>query len=271
MALSAMKKNLKNTMKIIGVVPARMAASRFPGKPLHPIHGMPMLEHVFLRARMYKEWTALVIATCDEEIEKFAISKKFPHVTTGKHHTRALDRVAEAVENLSEAVDENDIVVCVQGDEPMMRPDMIEEVIKPLMMDEKKAGTILSMHITDERIWLNPDTVKLIHNDAGEVLYTSRAPLPYCKSFSSELMAYRIYGIFAFRWKYLKEFTNYPETRLERLESCDSNRILDMPFRQFIAPYPAIKSFSVDSIGDIGLVEKFMTEDQLWHESSGPK
>ena len=254
-------------MKIIGVVPARMSASRFPGKPLYPILGKPMVEHVLLRAQMYKNWTHLVLATCDTEIEQFATAKGFPVIMTGSHHTRALDRVAEAVTLINDKIEDEDIIVCVQGDEPMMRPDMFDAVIAPLLGDPAKAGTILSMHITDEQIWLNPDTVKIIHNEAGEVLYTSRTPVPYCKGdFNAELMARRIYGIFAFRWKYLKAFTQHSETRLEKLEACDSNRILDMPFRQFVAPYPAIKSFSVDSPSDIKLVEEEMQSDELWEQ-----
>jgi 3-deoxy-manno-octulosonate cytidylyltransferase (CMP-KDO synthetase) len=252
-------------MKTIGIVPARMAASRFPGKPLYSILGRPMVEHVFLRARMYGGWSNLVLATCDAEIEQFATAKGFPVVMTGSHHTRALDRVAEAVERLGDVVADDDIVVCVQGDEPMLRPDMIDTVVAPLLKDPAKAGTILAMHITEESIWLNPDTVKLVFNESGEVLYTSRAPVPYCKGeFSPDLVARRIYGIFAFRWKHLKAFTAHPETRLERLEACDSNRILDMPFRQHIAPYPYVKSYSVDSPGDIALVEQHMLTDEYW-------
>ena len=76
-------------MKIIGVVPARMKASRFPGKPLYPILGRPMLEHVILRAQMYKGWSRLVVATCDREIEQFSVDKGYPVVMTGNHHTRA--------------------------------------------------------------------------------------------------------------------------------------------------------------------------------------
>ena len=253
-------------MKTIGVIPARMAASRFPGKPLYPILGRPMLEHVVLRAKMYPRWDHLVLATCDAEIADFAKSKSIPVVMTGAHHTRALDRVAEAVEHLGQPVASDDIVVCVQGDEPMLRPDMIEAVAEPLARDPSIPGTILSLHVTDEELWRNPDTVKLVHNAAGEVLYTSRAPIPYCKKFSPELMARRVGGIFGFRWKYLKAFTGFPETRLEQLESCDSNRILDMPFRQRVAPYPAIESFSVDSPGDIGLVEAHMIGDPLWQK-----
>lgn len=253
------------SQKIIGIIPARMEASRFPGKPMYSICGMPMVEHVFLRADMYKGWSNLIIATCNTEIEDFSNQKSFPVVMTGNHHTRALDRVAEAAELVEKDIADDDIVVCVQGDEPMMKPDMIDTVIAPLLADKNIPGAILAMHIVDKEIWENPDTVKLVYNASNEVLYTSRVPLPYCKGeFGPELMARRIYGIFSFRWKYLKAFTQHPETRLEALEACDSNRILDMPFRQRIAPYPAIKSFSVDSPSDIDLVEAHMENDEIW-------
>jgi len=252
-------------MKTIGVIPARMAASRFPGKPLYPIHGIPMVEHVFLRASMYKGWDKLVLATCDPEIETFCKARDIPVVMTGSHHNRALDRVAEAVERMDDVVSDQDIVVCVQGDEPMMRPDMIDAVLAPLWTEESVPCTVLAMHITDESLWRNPDTVKIVHNQAGEVLFTSRAPLPYCAgAFSADHLARRIYGIFAFRWTYLKAFTAHDETRLEQLEACDSNRILDMSFCQHIAPYPSIKSFSVDSPVDIRLVEDHIVTDGYW-------
>lgn len=253
------------TTKIYGFVPARMAASRFPGKPLVPILDKPMIEHVYERARMFEGWDDLVVCTCDDEIAVFAKGKGYPVIMTGDHHTRALDRVAEAATKMNIPVKDDDIVVCVQGDEPMMAPDMISSVIAPLLADSRIPGTILAMAIQDEGIWRNPDTVKLIHNGHGEVLYTSRAPIPYCKGgFSEQLGARRIYGIFGFRWKYLRAFTNHPETRLEHLEACDSNRILDMEFRQYIAPYPFKKSYSVDSPTDIDLVERHMKHDEYW-------
>jgi 3-deoxy-manno-octulosonate cytidylyltransferase (CMP-KDO synthetase) len=252
-------------MRIVGIVPARMAASRFPGKPLHPILGRPMVEHVFCRARLYDAWDELVLATCDREIEDFARSKGYPAVMTGTHHTRALDRVAEAATKLKIGITDSDVVVCVQGDEPMMSPDMIDAVVAPLKKSPEIPCTVLAMHITEEEIWRNPDTVKLIHNDRGEVLYTSRAPIPYSKgAFSAALGARRIYGIFAFRWQYLQAFTRHPETRLEQVEACDSNRILDMNFRQYVAPYPYVKSYSVDSLDDIRLVETSMKQDKYF-------
>lgn len=94
---------------------------------------------------------------------------------------------------------------------------------------------------------------------------TLRAPVPHCKGpFTPALGARRIYGRFAFRWRYLQAFTKHPETRQEKLEACDSNRILDMSFRQPIAPYPYIESFSVDSPDDIKVVEKHMASDRFW-------
>lgn len=252
-------------MRTIGIVPARMAASRFPGKPLYPIHGRPMIEHVFCRAQKFQSWDALFLATCDTEIYDFAVQMNFPVIMTGSHHTRALDRVAEAATKCDCKLHENDIVVCVQGDEPMMTPEMIAAVVEPLKSNQEIPCTVLGMHITEESIWLNPDTVKIVHNESGEVLYTSRAPVPYCKGdFTPDLGARRIYGIFGFRWKYLRAFTNHPETRLEKLEACDSNRILDMPFRQYVAPYPCQESYSVDSPEDIELVEARIQADPYW-------
>lgn len=250
-------------MKIVGFVPARMAASRFPGKPLHPILGRPMIEHCFLRARLYPKWDGLFMATCDREIESFSKSKDFPVIMTSDKHTRALDRVAEGAEKCGIPLSPTDIVVCVQGDEPLLKPGMIEASIKPLLEDPSVRGTVLAMHISDETQWRNPDTVKIVSNVHGDVQYTSRAPIPYCKKFSPELGARRIYGIFAFRWEFLKLFTSMPESPLEMKEACDSNRILDNGLRQRIAPYPYEPSFSVDSPSDIGLVEAAMKTDPL--------
>ena len=251
-------------MKIVGVVPARMAASRFPGKPLHPICGMPMVEHVFRRARLFPSWTGLYLATCDAEIAELGESRGWPVVMTSDRHTRALDRVAEAAERCGLSLEPDDVVVNVQGDEPMLHPDMIAASIRPLAEDPDALCTVLGMHIVDDRVFRNPDTLKIIHDMKGDVLYTSRMPVPYCKTFTPELGARRIYGIFAFRWHFLQTFTALAPSPLELKESCDSNRIMDHGFRQMIAPYPYRPSFSVDSSADAAMVEAHLREDPLW-------
>jgi len=251
-------------MKVIGIVPARMAASRFPGKPLHSICGRPMVEHVFCRAAIFPKWDGLYLATCDSEIFDYGQSKGWPTLMTSNQHSRALDRVAEAADICGQPLEEDDVVVCVQGDEPMLHPDMISESIRPLQEDAKVPCTVLAMAIVSEEQYRNPDTVKIIHDIRGDVLYTSRSPVPYCKQFTPELGARRIYGIFAFRWYFLKIFTGMTQSPLELAESCDSNRILDNGYRQRIAPYAYTPSFSIDRPSDADMVEKQILLDPLW-------
>jgi len=251
-------------MKTIGIIPARMAASRFPGKPLHPILGRTMLEHCFERANMFQNWDTLAVATCDDEIKSFCDDKNYPVIMTADTHTRALDRVAEATLNCGLDVADDDLVICVQGDEPLLGPDMIEAVVKPFHDDNTVNGTMLSVPIIDEETFLNPDIVKLVHDIKGDVLYTSRSPIPYCKTFSSELGAKRVGGIFGFRWHLLKWFTETPESPLEISESCDSNRLMDNGYRQRIAPAPIRPYVSVDSFDDVARAEAALKMDPLW-------
>ncbi len=251
-------------MKRIGIVPARMGSSRFPGKPLHPIAGKAMLEHVYARAKLSYDWDILCIATCDPEIYEFGESRGFPVVMTSDTHTRALDRVAEAYGIVTDVENDRDIVVCVQGDEPLLAVDTITAVINPFAEDAAIDGTMLAVPITDENLFRNPDIVKIIHDIEGRVLYTSRQPVPHCDKFSPELGAKRVGGIFGFRWEFLKWFTELPESPLEMVESCDSNRICDNGRFQRIAPIAPRAYFSVDSPADIALVEAAVVDDPLW-------
>ena len=119
----------KTSRKFVGIIPARMQASRFPGKPLKNILGMPMVEHVYRRALLFGFWDYLAVATCDKQIKEFSESVGIPVVMTSDSHVRALDRVAEAVEKAVPDLNEDDIVVNVQGDEPMLRPDMFSSIL----------------------------------------------------------------------------------------------------------------------------------------------
>ncbi|MSO92257.1 MAG: 3-deoxy-manno-octulosonate cytidylyltransferase [Rhodospirillales bacterium] len=250
--------------KVVGVVPARMASSRFPGKPLKNIAGRPLVEHCFRRAQLAKCWDGLFLATCDAEIHAFGEAKGFPVIMTAATHTRALDRVAEAAGKCGLALDALDIVVCVQADEPLLGPDMIDAVIAPFRSDPEVTGTMLAVPIVDEEMFLNPDIVKLVHDMKGDVLYTSRSPIPHCKVFSPAIGAKRVGGVFGFRWHFLQWFTRTPESPLEISEACDSNRICDNGFRQRIAPVPYRPYVSVDSPEDVQRVEAVIKQDPLW-------
>lgn len=253
--------------KIIGIIPARMAASRFPGKPLKNICGIPMLMHVYQRAKMFKGWSEISVAGCDNEIADYCQETSIPYISTSKKHKRCLDRVFEATNKISKTkykIKANDIIVCVQGDEPMLKIDMIQKVISAIKKNKKAGSIVLGMFINDKKQFYDPNIVKIIHNKHNEVLYTSRSPVPYCKKFSHKTKAKRIYGIFAFRYSFLKKFNLTKESFLEKVESCDSNRICDNFGGQFVADYPYKISYSVDCLKDLKKVQKFMITDKIY-------
>lgn len=223
-----------------------------------------MIEHVYHRAKLFGGFDDLFLATCDTEIADAGAQMGAPVVMTANTHTRALDRVAEAAGKCGIDLADDDIIVNVQGDEPMMHPDMIEASFQPLLKDEAADCTMLAMEIHDEEQYLDPNALKIVANMDGDVLYTSRSPIPYCKVFAPELGAMRIYGLFAFRWHFLQTFTNMAESPLELAEACDSNRVMDNGYKQKIALYPWCPSYSVDELEDIKRVEKHMEQDPLW-------
>ncbi len=250
-------------MKIYGYIPVRMAASRFPGKPLKKIRGLTMLEHVFERSKIYQKWNSLVVTTCDNEIKKFSHKKNYPCIMTSKSHKRCLDRVYEAAKK-TKGIKKNDIVVCVQGDEPMITPKMIQKVIEPIKKKKKLKATVLAMRIINKKQFYNKNIVKIIHAIDGEVLYTSRAPIPYYKKFNKNSKARRVGGLFAFRFDFLKKYFHTKPSPLEILESCDSNRFCDNGGGMYIAPVEYSDYFSVDTPSDLKLVSKSLLKDPLF-------
>jgi len=257
------KKTNSNKIKdrIFGFIPARMAATRFPNKPLKKIMGIPMIEHVYERSKLFKNWENLFLTTCDNEIKDFCSTKNIPVIMTSKKHKRCLDRVYEAASKVK-GIKDRDIIVCVQGDEPMMQTEMIENTLKPIYKNKKINATVLAMDIIEESQFKDENAVKIIHKISGEVLYTSRSPIPYTKNFSKKTKAKRIYGIFAFRWHSLKQFNFTKPSFLEVSEACDSNRICDNYGGQFIAKQKYVDSFSVDTEKDLKKVEKYLKNNK---------
>ncbi len=246
-------------MKIFGFIPARMAASRFPGKPLAMIAGKPMLQHVYERARGCADLDDLAVATCDGEISSFCSRQGYPWIMTSRNHTRAIDRCAEAASGLD--LDPDDIVVVVQGDEPLLTPDMIQAVIEPIVSGPPwpVECTVLAMPIHDEEQFRNSDIVKVVTTSDDRVLYTSREPIPYLKpgiEFSREHGAKRIGGIFAFRKHALDWFVHMDHHFLELAEACDINRICGNGLDQTCVTVPYREYYSVDREEDIARVEE---------------
>lgn len=251
-------------MRRFGFVPARMAASRFPGKPLFQIAGMPMVEHCYKRSRLYGKWDGLWICTCDEEIQHWAERAGAPVIMTSDRHTRALDRVGEAAEKCGAAVGDDDAVVCVQGDEPMLHPEMIDMVVAPLEQDPDVHAVVLGLPIESEAMFRDPNTCKIVHALNGDVLYLTRTPAPYTKTWPPAVTPLRIFGIFAFRWGMLKRFNALAQSPLEKQEALDSLRLMDNGLKQRVAAYRGSKGYSVDTPADADLVEAAIRADRYW-------
>lgn len=245
-------------MKTIAVIPARMGSSRFPGKPLAKILGRPMIEHIYKRVAMSKSLEATYIATCDEEIREVAEGFGAPVIMTADIHQRASDRVAEAVVFL-----DADLIVMVQGDEPMTHPNMIDTAVAPFRHDNQLGCVNLVRKIEHESDYLDFNTIKVVMDQNNNALYMSRRPIPsLAKSGFADTAAYKQVCIIPFRRETLFKYTHLDPTPLEQLESIDMLRLLEhgMPIKMVPTEYD---TQAVDTTADLLRVEKLMQSDPL--------
>lgn len=243
-------------MKAVGIIPARMGSSRFPGKPLAPILGRPMIRWVYEGARRCEALSALYVATCDREIAEAAKAFGAPVIMTSSRHERASDRVAEAAEHFNA-----DVVVMIQGDEPMVVPEMVESAIAPFS-DPGVVCTNLASVIETEEEFRDPNTIKVIMDRRRNALCFSREPIPTCPrgTFRAGL-AHRQVCVIGFRRDFLRRYTKLEPTALERAESIDMLRIIEHGYTVRIVEisYP---SRPVDTEGDLRAVERLLAAEQ---------
>ena len=245
-------------MKTIAVIPARMGSSRFPGKPIAKILGRPMIEHIYKRVAMSKSLDATYIATCDEEIRQVAEGFGARVLMTADTHERASDRVAEAVEKL-----DADLIVMVQGDEPMTHPDMIDTAVAPFKSDPTLGCVNLVRKIDNEADYMDFNTIKVVMNQCHEALYMSRRPIPsLAKSGFAGTAAHKQVCIIPFRRETLFQYTRLAPTPLEQLESVDMMRLLEHGLTVKMVP-TEFNTQAVDTPADLARVEQLMKNDPL--------
>ena len=256
-------------MKVIGIIPARMGSSRFPGKPLAEIRGMPMVGHCYLRAQMCSNLDYLCVATCDEEIFEYVTSIGGNAVMTSNKHERATDRAAEALLKVEDQIGENfDVVVMIQGDEPMTTPQMISSAVAALESDPSVDVVNLLAEIKCMDEFNDPNEVKVVISANSDALYFSREPRPSVKKFSGKFPMYKQVCVIPFRREALIEFNATPETPLEIIESVDMMRILENGGIVRMVPSPD-ESWSVDTLSDLEFVKSKMASDALADEYLG--
>ena len=205
------------------VIPARYAATRLPGKPLLDIGGKPMVIRVVEQARASGA-SAVWVATDDKNIFSTVEQYGFHVALTASSHLSGTDRIAELVEAQGWADDE--IIINVQGDEPLMPPQLISQTAAYLSQHADIAMATAAHPLSDKADWLNPNIVKVVLDHANRALYFSRAPIPYLRDNSAALTAYRHVGIYAFRAGYLKKFAALPKSPIEALEALEQLRAL---------------------------------------------
>jgi len=246
-------------MKILVLIPARMGSSRFPGKPLAPIHGKPMIGYVYERVVRSPLVDLVAVATCDKEIYDYIISIGGVAVMTGEQHERASDRCAEALLKLEETNNTKyDIVVMVQGDEPMTHPDMIAEAVQPLFDDPDVQVVNLLGQIRDTDEFVDRNCIKVVCDLKQNAMYFSREPIPTCCKIGQVPMGKQV-CIIPFRRNYLLEYTNLPPTPLEVAESIDMLRILEHGMKVRMAP-TRHNTQAVDTLLDLRKVEQLIKE-----------
>ena len=246
-------------MNIICIIPARMESTRFPGKPMFKIKGTPMIEHVFRNVKRSRVLSDVVVATCNKEIFDHISKIGGVAVMTSKSHKRASDRCYEALRKIErERKKKYEIIVMVQGDEPMVNPNMINEAVKPMIKDKSINVINLMSKITDEKDFLNPNSIKLIHDKNYNALYFSRSAIPHVL-FKNKLGIKKQVCIIPFRRQFLFTYKKLKPTKLEILESIDMLRILENGFKVKMVDTKYF-SHAVDTKSDIQKVEKFLSK-----------
>jgi 3-deoxy-manno-octulosonate cytidylyltransferase (CMP-KDO synthetase) len=236
-----------------------MASSRFPGKPLVSILGMPMIEHVRRRALLASGVDRVAVATCDEETKSTVEANGGVAIMTKDSHERCTDRVEEAMHTVPGSV-----VAMVQGDEPLLMPDAISQVVQPLLDDPALEVVNLLSPLERPEDYANPNIVKAVCDRDGNVIFLTRAPVPYFRQRIS-VPVFRQTGIMGFRTSFLARFSALAEGALERAESVDMLRALEHGIRiaGTVAGYPTV---GVDRPDDVAIVENALRTDRTQRE-----
>ena len=238
-------------MKIIGVIPARFASTRLKEKVLCEIAGKPMIQHVYERASKSKQLNSLIVACDDIKILKAVEKFGGKAVLTDKDHPSGSDRIAQAVKNLKV-----DVVVNIQGDEPLINYKVIDRLADVLLKDKQVVmATVVKKFGAGEDV-SNPNVVKVIIDDDKNALYFSRSVIPYNRN-QDAVTYFKHLGIYAYRKSFLLKYTKFPKSSLELAESLEQLRVLEAGYK-IKTVETQVETIGVDTLEDLKRVEIFM-------------
>lgn len=218
--------------RIIAIIPARYGSTRFPGKPLHPLAGKPLIQRVWERCMACSSLARVLIATDDERILKVAESFGAEACLTSPDHPSGTDRIAEAATRDPDATH----IINVQGDEPILSPALIDELAARLSADDS-IGMITAVHpLRDHALLNDPNVVKAVLDTAGRALYFSRSPLPFPRNPQPDFPVWRHMGIYGYSREFLRDFVAWPPSPLELTEGLEQLRALENGARIYCVP-----------------------------------
>jgi 3-deoxy-manno-octulosonate cytidylyltransferase (CMP-KDO synthetase) len=240
--------------KVLAVIPARYASTRFPGKIIAPLAGKPLVFHTYQQACKARLVTEALVAADDERVVEALRPYDVRVVMTRRDHPSGTDRIAEVAER-SDA----DIIVNVQGDEPLIDPNTIDAAIRPLMEHPEVPMSTARHRITQPEQIGNPNVVKVVCDAQGYALYFSRSPIPYIRDEADRGAAATCYwehvGLYVYRRAFLVQYAKMPQTPLEKLEKLEQLRVLENGFKIAVVETP-YESISVDTPEDLENVRR---------------
>lgn len=257
------KSQLQGASFILGMIPARYASSRFPGKILASIAGKSLLQRTYENARRCASLDQIVIATDDDRIYNHAVSFGAKAVMTSVTCPTGTDRLVEGLQKLKD-FDHAQIIINIQGDEPCVDPKVIQDVGNALKDDSEAVMSTAAVKIHSEEEFLNPSIVKCVVDRNGNALYFSRAPLTGGLSgkWRADLPVYRHMGIYAFRRDFLMRYGKIPMTPLQAAEDLEQLKVLEMGYKIKVAIAEEF-SIGVDHPEDIKKVEKWLCKQNM--------
>ncbi len=254
-------------MSAIVIIPSRYSSTRFPGKPLCLISGKPMIQHVFEKVKKARLVRDVFIATDNESIFNAVEAFGGRAIMTSDRHESGTDRIAEAAEKLQQdgyKAQNMEIVVNVQGDEPMIMPEMVDDVIE-LMNDRRASIGTLAKRISDIRDIADPNIVKVVFDEDDFAIYFSRSPIPYyrdewkdltrIKDECSQVTVFKHIGVYAYRREALLKFAKLKTARLEKIERLEQLRAIEKGIKIKVKE-TSFETIGVDTPVDVERVER---------------
>lgn len=246
-------------MDFIGIIPARYASTRLPGKPLVDIRGKTLIRRVY--EQVSNVFDELFVATDDERIASEVKGFGGKVVMTGINHQSGTDRSAEAIEHIMEMTSQScDVVINLQGDEPLIHPGQIEELKSCFSDDQTQVATLIKRVQNHEEIF-NPNYPKVVFDVWGKAIYFSRSPIPYVRNsekdqWHKDHQFYKHIGIYAYRTEVLQEITKLDITALEKAEALEQNRWIENGYFIKVSE-SAYENYPVDTPDDLDLIRTF--------------